>query len=105
MNSDKDPDEMLAWFVWNNQSVFDTRELSEISKAMVLADRALATKFTNRAYRSWYWGSSLSSQAAVSAKEDSASDPFLTYPNFLRRGRGMENLWCCSISSRTVRSE
>jgi replication factor C large subunit len=87
MNSDKDPDEMLAWFVWNNQSVFDTRELSEISKAMVLADRALATKFTNRAYRSWYWGSSLSSQAAVSAKrEDSASDPFLTYPNFLRRG-------------------
>ncbi len=87
MNSDKDPDEMLAWFVWNNQSVFDTRELSEISKAMVLADRALATKYTNRAYRSWYWGSSLSSQAAVSAKrEDSASDPFLTYPNFLRRG-------------------
>ncbi|NDF33050.1 MAG: AAA family ATPase [Euryarchaeota archaeon] len=87
MNSDKDPDEMLAWFVWNNQSVFDTRELSKISKAMVLADRALATKFTNRAYRSWYWGSSLSSQAAVSAKrEDPASDPFLTYPNFLRRG-------------------
>ena len=87
MNSDKDPDEMLAWFVWNNQSVFDTRELAGISQAMVLADRALATKFTNRAYRSWYWGSSLSSQAAVSAKrEDSASDPFLTYPNFLRRG-------------------
>ena len=86
-NSDKDPDEMLAWFVWNNQSVFDTRELAGISQAMVLADRALATKFTNRAYRSWYWGSSLSSQAAVSAKrEDSASDPFLTYPNFLRRG-------------------
>ena len=87
MNSDKDPDEMLAWFVWNNQSVFDTRELAGISQAMVLADRSLATKFTNRAYRSWYWGSSLSSQAAVSAKrEDSASDPFLTYPNFLRRG-------------------
>ena len=54
---------------------------------MVLADRALATKFTNRAYRSWYWGSSLSSQAAVSGKrEDPSSDPFLTYPNFLRRG-------------------
>ena len=87
MNSDKDPDEMLAWFVWNNQSVFDTKELGEISQAMVLADRALATKFTNRAYRSWYWGSSLSSQAAVSGKrEDPSSDPFLTYPNFLRRG-------------------
>jgi len=87
MNSDKNPDEMLAWFVWNNQSVFDTKELAGISQAMVLADRALATKFTNRAYRSWYWGSTLSSQAAVSAtRDDPASDPFLTYPNFLRRG-------------------
>ena len=87
MNSDKNPDEMLAWFVWNNQSVFDTKELAGISQAMVLADRALATKFTNRAYRAWYWGSTLSSQAAVSAtRDDPASDPFLTYPNFLRRG-------------------
>ncbi len=87
MNSDKDPDEMLAWFAWNNQSAFESRELAEISGAMVLADRALATKYTNRAYRSWYWGSNLPSQAAVAAKRsDPGADPFLTYPGFLRRG-------------------
>jgi len=87
MNSDKDPDEMLAWFAWNNQSVFAGKTLSEISNAMLLADRALATKFTNRAYRSWYWGSVLTSQAAVSGDlKDPASDQYIAYPNFLRRG-------------------
>ena len=29
-NSDKDPDQMLAWFSWNNQSVFDSKGLSSI---------------------------------------------------------------------------
>lgn len=87
LNSDKDPDQMISWFVWNNQSVFDNRTLEELSSAMVSADRALATKFKNRAYRSWYWGSVLSAQAAVAMKPiDSAREPFITYPNFLRRG-------------------
>jgi hypothetical protein len=84
-NSDKDPDQMLAWFSWNNLSVFDTRGLSTISEAMELADRSLATKFTNRAFRSWYWGSALTSQAAVSQKPVT-TDPYLGYPDFLRRG-------------------
>ncbi len=87
LNSDKDPDQMISWFTWNNQSVFDNRTLEELSTAMVSADRALATKYKNRAYRSWYWGSVLSAQAAVAMKPiDSARDPFITYPNFLRRG-------------------
>ena len=87
MASDKDPDEMLAWFVWNNQTVFDCEVLADISPAMCMADRSLATKYTNRAFRSWYWGSALSSQAAVSHPAiEGASDPFLTYPNFLRKG-------------------
>ena len=84
-NSDKDPDQMLAWFSWNNQSVFDSKGLSSISGAMELADRSLATKFTNRAFRSWYWGSALTSQAAVS-ETPITSDPYLGYPDFLRRG-------------------
>tara|TARA_Y100000589_G_scaffold77581_1_gene71372 strand:- start:8932 stop:10446 length:1515 start_codon:yes stop_codon:yes gene_type:complete len=84
-NSDKDPDQMLAWFSWNNLSVFDTRGLSTISEAMELADKSLATKFTNRAFRSWYWGSALTSQAAVSQKPIT-TDPYLGYPDFLRRG-------------------
>ncbi len=87
MNSDKNPDEMIAWFAWNNQSVFESGTLANISHAMLLADRALATKYTNRAYRSWYWGSVLTSQAAVSGiRKDPGTDPYLAYPNFLRRG-------------------
>jgi hypothetical protein len=85
LNSDKDPDQMLSWFAWNNQSVFDSNSLREISPAMEMADRSLATKFTNRAFRSWYWGSTLTSQSAVS-QNPITSDPYLGYPDFLRRG-------------------
>ncbi len=89
INSDKDPDEMLAWFAWNNQIVFKKGELEKISKAMCLADRALATKFTNRAYRSWYWGSNIPAQAAIIPLSQSPNSRiFLGYPNFLRRGSG-----------------
>ena len=84
LNSDKDPDQMISWFTWNNQSIFDNRTLEKLSSAMVSADRALATKYKNRAYRSWYWGSVLSAQAAVAMRPmDSAREPFITYPNFL----------------------
>ncbi|MBK65005.1 MAG: hypothetical protein CMB47_05745 [Euryarchaeota archaeon] len=89
INSDKDPDEMLAWFAWNNQIVFKKGELEKISKAMCLADRALATKFTNRAYRSWYWGSNIPAQAAIIPLSKSPNSRiFLGYPNFLRRSSG-----------------
>ena len=85
LNSDKDPDQMLAWFAWNNQSVFDSNSLRRISPAMEMADRSLATKFTNRAFRSWYWGSALTSQSAVS-ENPITSEPYLGFPDFLRRG-------------------
>ena len=89
IKSDKDPDEMLAWFAWNNQIVFKKGELEKVSGAMCLADRALATKFTNRAYRSWYWGSNIPAQAAIIPLSKSPNSRiFLGYPNFLRRGRG-----------------
>ena len=87
MASDKNPDEMIAWFAWNNQTLFDSDVLAAISPAMCKADRSLATKFTNRAFRSWYWGSALSAQAAVAhAPIDTGADPFLAYPDFLRIG-------------------
>lgn len=87
VNSDKDPDEMLAWFAWNNQSVLDSASLSSISSAMCKADGYLAAKFTNRAFRSWHWGSSIPAQAAVSKSNFSKSnDVFVSFPDFLRRG-------------------
>ncbi len=87
VNSDKDPDEMLAWFAWNNQSLLDSASLFSVSSAMCEADGYLATKFTNRAFRSWYWGSSIPAQAAVSkSKFSKAKDVFVSFPDFLRRG-------------------
>ena len=87
LNSDKDPDEVLAWLAWNNQSVIGGRGLEEISGAMCDSDSYLATKFTNRAFRSWYWGSSLPTQA-IAAASNSKKDGgvFITFPEFLRRG-------------------
>ena len=86
-NSDKDPDEMLAWFAWNNQSIMTSASLGEISRAMCSSDSFLATKFTNRAFRSWYWGSALPAQAiaAVSTKKE-GSEVHVSFPDFLRRG-------------------
>ena len=87
MASDKDPDEMLAWFAWNNQSAIESRNLPKISPAMCMSDNALATKFTNRAFRSWYWGSSLTAQAAVAYSEQPGrKEAYIGYPDFLRRG-------------------
>ena len=87
MQSDKDPDEMLAWIAWNNQSVGSNSSLARISPAMCKADAALATKFRNRAFRSWYWGSSIPSQAAVTLLEDGVNSKiYVGYPDFLRRG-------------------
>ena len=87
MLSDKDPDEMLAWLAWNNQSVGNHNSLARISPAMCKADAALATKFRNRAFRSWYWGSNIPAQAAVTLTgDDSSAKIYVGYPNFLRRG-------------------
>jgi hypothetical protein len=87
MNSDKNPDEMIAWFAWNNQSVMDQRDLAAISPAMCRSDSSLATKYTNRAFRSWYWGAALPAQAAVAySPSTGGSDAYIGYPNFLRRG-------------------
>ena len=87
LTSDKDPDEILAWFSWNNQSVISSRGLEEISEAMCNSDSYLAAKFTNRAFRSWYWGSSLPTQAIASVS-NSKNDGgvFIRFPEFLRRG-------------------
>ncbi len=87
MNSDKDPDEMIAWFAWNNQSIFDQRGLAAVSPAMCRSDSALATKYTNRAFRSWYWGAALPAQAAVAYSPGAGgSNVYIGYPDFLRRG-------------------
>ena len=86
-NSDKDPDEMLAWFAWNNQSIMGASSLESVSEAMCKTDSFLATKFSNRAFRSWYWGSALPAQAIASVSGGlSGKEVFISFPDFLRRG-------------------
>ncbi len=86
-NSEKDPDEMLAWFAWNNQSIMAPSSLESVSGAMCKSDSFLATKFSNRAFRSWYWGSALPAQAIASVwTAGSESEVFVSFPDFLRRG-------------------
>ena len=93
LNSDKDPDELLAWFNWNNQSIMNNESLRKISHTMVLADSALATKFTNRAFRSWYWGLKLSSIAILAySKNKNSNQIYIRYPNFLRRSNSSSNI-------------
>ena len=64
--------------------VFNTKELGEISQAMVLADRAYY-KIRNRAYRSWCWGRLFHPRLQY-LEEKTLFFPFPNLPNFLRRG-------------------
>ncbi|MDP6905798.1 MAG: AAA family ATPase [Candidatus Thalassarchaeaceae archaeon] len=85
---DKTPDELVAWVAWNNASVMRNSENRKRgSKALSIADKALSIRFTNLAYRSWYWGGQLGSLAASTASNETPPDRFsLQFPNFLRRG-------------------
>lgn len=86
-NSDKDPEEMLAWFAWNNLSIMSSTGLSEVSPTMSRSDSYLSAKFFNRAFRSWYWGTALQAYAAVAYSPKTSEDEvFVSFPDFLRRG-------------------
>ena len=85
---DKDPDDMAAWISWNNPSVYS--ELSAVvrgARALSACDLALHVRFTNRAYRSWYWGSCLSSLAASVVADVDSGSLAISFPENLRRGR------------------
>ena len=85
---DKDPDDMAAWVSWNNSSVYsDSSTVARGARALSFCDLALHTRFTNRAYRSWYWGSCLSSLAASVVADVDAGRVSISFPGNLRRGR------------------
>ena len=114
-NVDKDPQELVAWVTWNNGSVFRARaDMARASHTLSLADRALAMRFRNMAYRSTYWSSHLAALAASIAAEEQPPDRLsLRFPEFLRRGseawrRGsiVERLSStCGASEASVREE
>jgi len=87
VNLDQSPDDLVNWIAWNNSSLFSNpNEISRGNRALAVADRALLVRFTNLAYRSWYWGGQLGILAAVCSRSTALEKPFISYPNFLRRG-------------------
>ena len=88
MQLDKDPDELIAWISWNNLIISNDKNVVKNSaNSLSLADKALLVRFTNRAYRSWYWASAITSMSASLAGSSRKQDKiYPSYPNFLRRG-------------------
>ena len=85
---DKDPDELIAWISWNNLIISNDKKVVKKSvESLSIADKALLVRFTNRAYRSWYWASAITSMSASLAGNSRKQDKiYPSYPDFLRRG-------------------
>ena len=88
MQLDKDPDELIAWISWNNLLISSNKEtVKKSAKSLSIADKALLVRYQNRAYRSWYWASSITSMAASLAGSSRKQDKiYASYPDFLRKG-------------------
>ena len=112
---DKTPDELIAWVSWNNGSVMRQPESwARASKTLSIAAQSLFVRFSNLAYRSYYWGGNLGSLAASVASNERRPDRFsLQFPEFLRRGneawRRSSIVECladtCGASEMAVREE
>ena len=112
---DKTPDELIAWVSWNNGSVMRHPESwARASKTLSIAAQSLFVRFSNLAYRSYYWGGNLGSLAASVASNERRPDRFsLQFPEFLRRGneawRRSSIVEClaetCGASEMAVREE
>ncbi|MDG1525508.1 MAG: AAA family ATPase [Candidatus Thalassarchaeaceae archaeon] len=85
---DKSPDELVAWVTWNNASVMRQPESwARASQTLSIAAQSLFVRFSNLAYRSYYWGGNLGSLAASVASLENRPERFaLQFPAFLRRG-------------------
>ena len=112
---DKTPDELVAWVSWNNASVMRQPESwARASKTLSIAAQSLFVRFSNLAYRSYYWGGNLGSLAASVASNENRPDRFsLQFPTFLKRGnevwRRSSIVEClaetCGASQMAVREE
>ena len=112
---DKTPDELVAWVSWNNASVMRQPESwARASKTLSIAAQSLFVRFSNLAYRSYYWGGNLGSLAASVASNENLPDRLsLQFPTFLKRGneswRRSSIVEClagtCGASEMAVREE
>jgi replication factor C large subunit len=83
---DKQPSDLMNWVHWNNASLFDEVAMRRGSKALILADRSVESRYRDLAHHSSYWTLHLSSlSASVANNTPLPSRIYPSYPNYLRR--------------------
>ena len=83
---DKQPSDLMNWVHWNNSSLFDVVAMRRGSKALVIADRSVESRYRDLAHPSSYWTLHLSSlSASVANHIPLPTRIYPSYPNYLRR--------------------
>ena len=83
---DKQPSDLMNWVHWNNASLFDEVAMRRGSKALILADRSVESRYRDLAHHSSYWTLHLSSlSASVANNAPLPTRIYPSYPNYLRR--------------------
>jgi len=83
---DKQPSDLMNWVHWNNSSLFGNNSIQMASKALVVADKSVESRYRDLAHHSSYWTLHLSSlSASVANSKPLEGRIYASYPNYLRR--------------------
>ncbi len=83
---DKQPSDLMNWVHWNNSSLFGNDSIQMASKALVVADKSVESRYRDLAHHSSYWTLHLSSlSASVANSKPLEGRIYASYPNYLRR--------------------
>jgi len=52
---DKQPSDLMNWVHWNNSSLFGNHSIEKGSKALIVADKSVESRFRDLAHHSSYW--------------------------------------------------
>ena len=83
---DKQPSDLMNWVHWNNSSLFGNDSIEKASKALIVADKSVESRFRDLAHHSSYWTLHLSSlSASVANSKPLEGRIYASYPHYLRR--------------------
>ena len=83
---DKQPSDLMNWVHWNNSSLFGNDSIQKASKALIVADKSVESRYRDLAHHSSYWTLHLSSlSASVANSKPLEGRIYASYPHYLRR--------------------
>ena len=83
---DKQPSDLMNWVHWNNSSLFSNNSIEKASKALIVADKSVESRYRDLAHHSSYWTLHLSSlSASVANSKPLEGRIYASYPHYLRR--------------------